>query len=132
VLNGPDAEVEVSGSWTASNNVWGYYNTGYWWRSTGSSADGASFWFYLDAPATLTAEAWWAAATDRAPAAPFIVFDSADRELGRESLDQRTDGGRWNEIGTYDFPAGWNRVLLSRWTTPGYVVVADAVRVHTP
>ena len=25
---------------------------------------------------------------------------------------------------------GWNRVMLSRWTTSGYVVIADAVRVR--
>jgi hypothetical protein len=28
-------------------------------------------------------------------------------------------------LGTWTFPAGWNTVQLSRWTTPGYVVVAE-------
>ena len=35
------------------------------------------------------------------------------------------------DLGTWDFTAGWNRVALSRWTTPGYVVIADAVRVKS-
>ena len=32
-------------------------------------------------------------------------------------------------LGTFDVTGGWNRVALSRWTTEGSVVVADAVRV---
>jgi len=132
LLNGPDAEIEVSLNWTASNNVEGYYHTGYWWRSTGASTDGASFWFYLATPARLTVEAWWPPASDRSTSAPFIMLDGGDRELGRVSVDQRNTGGSWVELGTWDFPAGWNRALLSRWTTPGSIVVADAVRVHTP
>ena len=129
--NGADAEMEVSRYWTASNNVAGYYNTGYWWRSTASSADAASFWFYLDAPTRLTADAWWPRASDRSRSAPFIAFDSGSNVLGTVYVDQYSDGNRWVELGTWDFPAGWNRVALSRWTTPGYVVVADAVRVRS-
>jgi hypothetical protein len=33
-------------------------------------------------------------------------------------------------IGTYSFTKGWNKVQLSRWTTEGFVVVADAIRVR--
>jgi N-acetyl-anhydromuramyl-L-alanine amidase AmpD len=129
--NGPNAEIEVSSYWGSSNNVAGYYNTGYWWRSTAESSDPASFWFYLDAPARLQVQAWWPAASDRSRSAPFIAFDGSDRELGRAYVDQSRNGSRWNTLGTWDFPAGWNRVALSRWTTTGYVVVADAVRVST-
>ena len=126
---GPDTEIEVSGYWTGSNNVAGYYNTGYYWRSTGSSADAASFWFYLPQPETLTVQAWWAAASDRSRAAPFISYDATGAEIGRITVDQSSGGGAWATLGTYDFTEGWNRVALSRWTTPGYVVIADAVRV---
>lgn len=129
--NGPYAELQLSSWWTSSNNVAGYYNTGYWWRSTASDADGASFWFYLESPARITADAWWSEAVDRSRSAPFIAYDSANRQLGTVYVDQHRDGGRWVELGTWNFPAGWNRIVLSRWTTPGYVVVADAVRVRS-
>ena len=33
-------------------------------------------------------------------------------------------------VGTWSFPAGWNKVQLSRWTTSGYYVVADAIQVR--
>jgi N-acetyl-anhydromuramyl-L-alanine amidase AmpD len=129
--NGAYAELQLSSWWTSSNNVAGYYNTGYWWRSTASDADGASFWFYLESPARITADAWWSEAVDRSRSAPFIAYDSANQQLGTVYVDQHRDGGRWVELGTWNFPAGWNRIVLSRWTTPGYVVVADAVRVRS-
>jgi hypothetical protein len=28
------------------------------------------------------------------------------------------------------FSAGWNKVQLSRWTTSGYYVIADAIQVR--
>ena len=130
--NGADARMEVSSSWTASNNVSGYYNTGYWWRTTASASDSAHFWFYLAAPARLAVEGFWPSAGDRSRAAPFMMYDASDRHLGTYYVDQSTNHSRWVNFGEYDFTAGWNRVDLSRWTDAGYVVVADAVRVRTP
>lgn len=127
--NGSNTDVELSEYWTGSNNVSGYWNTGYWWRSTGSTADAASFWFYLETDERMAVQAWWSAAHDRSREAPFLMFDADGNELGRTEVDQSTNGARWNDLGTFAFTAGWNRVSLSRWTTPGYVVIADAVRV---
>jgi hypothetical protein len=118
----------VSGNWTASSNVSGYYNTGYWWRSTGASSDAAEFRAHLDSDKTMVVEAWWSSASDRSTSAPFVIFDSAGAQLDVVYKNQRQNGGQWVTIGTYDLTAGWNTVALSRWTTPGDVVVADAVR----
>lgn len=122
--------IEVSANWSASANVAGYYGTGYWWASTQAVSDGASFWFYLPSNATRTVDAWWTAAWDRSPTAPFIVYDAQGNKLDTVYANQQTNGGKWNTLGTYNFKAGWNRVMLSRWTGTGYVVVADAVRVR--
>jgi len=43
--------------------------------------------------------------------------------------DQRTGGSQWNALGTFQFTAGWNRVMLSRWGNGG-VVIADAIRIE--
>jgi hypothetical protein len=45
-------------------------------------------------------------------------------------VDQRADGGRWQPLGAWTFPAGWNRVSLLRRDSSGAVVVADAVRIR--
>ena len=124
------ARIEVSASWTASNNVAGYYQTGYWWASTASISDGASFWFYLNAATTKTVSAWWPAASDRSPTAPYLAFDADGTLLGSVTVNQQGSGAQWVTLGSWPFTAGWNRVILSRWTGVGDVVIADAVRVQ--
>jgi N-acetyl-anhydromuramyl-L-alanine amidase AmpD len=126
--NGSNAQIVVSGNWRASSNVSGYFNTGYWWRSTGASSDAAEFRAHLPSAMTMVVEAWWPAAGDRSTAAPFVIFDSNGQQLDVVHKNQRQNGGQWVTIGTYAFTAGWNTVALSRWTAPGDVVVADAVR----
>ena len=76
----------------------------------------------------MVVEAWWPAASDRSSSAPFIIFDGNGNQLDTVYVNQKSSGGQWVTLGTYNFTAGWNVVGLSRWTTPGSVVVADAVR----
>lgn len=121
--------VSVSNNWWSSTSVAGYYNTGYFVTSTSSVADGAHFYFNETTPKCYLVEAWWTAAGDRSRTAPFISYNASGTELGRRSMNQQSNGGRWNTVGTYRFTAGWNDVMLSRWTTSGYYVIADAVRL---
>jgi hypothetical protein len=108
----------------------GYYGSGYYFANTAATSAPATFWFYLPAAQTRTIDAWWTAGTNRASAAPFIAYNAAGTELGRRSVDQRGSGSQWVTLGTWNFSAGWNKVALSRWTTSGDVVIADAVRVR--
>jgi N-acetyl-anhydromuramyl-L-alanine amidase AmpD len=122
--------ISVSASWASSANVAGYYGSGYYWASTQAISDGASFYFYLPSAATKTVAAWWTAAGDRAPSAPFVMFNASGTNLGTVNANQQINGGKWNTLGTFNFTAGWNKVVLSRWTASGNVVVADAVRIY--
>lgn len=122
--------IEVSSNWTGSSSTSGYYGTGYYYATTQAVSDPATFWFYLPAAATKTVDAWWTAGTNRSSTAPFIAYNASGAEVGRVSVSQQANGGKWNAIGTWSFSAGWNRVVLSRWTTSGYVVIADAVRIR--
>ncbi|AKI99524.1 transglycosylase-like protein with SLT domain [Archangium gephyra] len=123
--------VEVTGaSWVSSTNVAGYYGSGYYAASTAAVSEPVTFYFYLPAAATKTIDAWWTSATDRSTTAPFIVYNAAGTKLATVNVNQQINGGRWNTLGTYSFSAGWNKVQLSRWTTAGYQVIADAVQVR--
>jgi hypothetical protein len=124
------AKIELTGTWTASSSTPGYYGSGYWFAYTSATSAPATFWFYLPAAGTKTIDAWWTAGTNRASAAPFIAYNASGAEVGRRSMNQRTGGSKWNTIGTYSFSKGWNKVVLSRWTTSGDVVIADAIRVR--
>jgi N-acetyl-anhydromuramyl-L-alanine amidase AmpD len=122
--------IDYSANWTGSTTVSGYYATGYLWAKTEAVSDPATFWFYLPAAATKTIDAWWTSASDRSDSAPYIAFDANGNKLGTVYVNQQTNGGKWNQLGSWSFSAGWNKIILSRWTTAGYVVIADAVRIR--
>ncbi len=120
----------TGGCWSASTNVAGYYGSNYLACATASVSEPATFWFYLPAAATKTIDAWWTSASDRATAAPFVVWNASGTQLANVKVNQQLNGGRWNTLGTWSFTAGWNKVQLSRWTTAGAYVVADAIQVR--
>lgn len=128
--NASVARIELTGTWTSSAAQAGYYGTGYWTANTAQTSQPATFWFYLPTAQTRTIEAWWTTSTNRATGVPFIAFNANNVEVGRKVANQQTSGSSWVTLGTWSFTAGWNKVVLSRWATPGKVVVADAVRIR--
>ncbi|MET7749570.1 hypothetical protein [Micromonospora sp. NPDC005367] len=46
------------------------------------------------------------------------------------AVDQRATGGQWRTLGAFALPTGdTNRVAVSRWSSAGGLVIADAVRL---
>ncbi len=123
---------EASAEWQLGTSAPGKYGASYAYRSTGASADAALFRVYLESDRTVTIEAWWTAGANRSKTAPFLVFDAADTKVGTIEVNQQAGGAGWGLLGSFALSKGWNSVALSRWTTPGYVVVADAVRFTAP
>jgi hypothetical protein len=124
------ARMEVSASWTSAAASPGYFGSGYWFANTAPISDGAVFWFRLDQAGSRTIDAWWTSGTNRSASTPFVAFNASGANLGSVNRDQRTGGGQWNQLGTFNFSAGWNSVVVSRWTGAGAVVIADAIRVR--
>ena len=123
------ARNDVSGNWTSSQNVRGYWNTGYYYATTAATSDPAHFRFFAASGGCYAVEAWWTAARDRAQAAPWTFRNAAGAAVGTATTDQQTSHSQWNALGQGTFTAGWNTVDLDRTTALGQVVVADAVRV---
>ena len=126
--NGTSAKLEVGNSWTGSANVSGYYNTGYWWRTTGQSSDLAKFKAYVPQAMTVRVQAWWPAASDRTTKAPWLIYNAEGAQLDTVFVNQKQNGGKWVTLGEYPMTKGWNTVALSRWSSASGVVVADAVK----
>ncbi|HEY3221723.1 MAG TPA: N-acetylmuramoyl-L-alanine amidase [Gemmatimonadales bacterium] len=125
------ARIAVPLGWQAADTTPDFYGGGYRWASTSPSAtDGVEFSFYVAASGTRTVDARWTSGTNRAAQAAYAVITSAGDTLQIVSADQRTGGGSWHALGTWTFPAGWNRVVLLRRAPASAVVVADAVRVR--
>ncbi len=93
-------------------------------------SDAAEFQFYMPAAGTKIVDAWWVAGTNRSDKAPFVIFNASGTKLGTVNADQTKNGGKWVQLGTFNFTKGWNKVVLSRWTGEGKVVIADAVRIR--
>ena len=88
------------------------------------------FSFRLDSAGPRTVAARWTAGANRSSQATWAVIAGAGDTLGVVTVDQRTNGGGWQTLGRWTFPAGWNRVALLRRASSGGVIVADAVRVR--
>lgn len=129
--NGANARVVTpSANWKSSTSVAGYWGTGYYVAPTAPVSDALTFEFQLAAAGEKEVFAWWTAASDRTTSAPFVIFDASGTKLATVNKNQQIDGGKWVSLGRFRFTAGWNQVSVSRWTTAGAQVVADAIRVQ--
>jgi N-acetyl-anhydromuramyl-L-alanine amidase AmpD len=129
--DGAVATIAVPATWPASDATPDYYGGGYRWASTAPDAtDGAAFSFRLAAGGTRTIDARWTSGANRSPRAMYVVITATGDTVMTVPVDQTAGGGRWHTLGTWTFPAGWNRVVLSRKDASGAVVVADGVRVR--
>jgi len=127
------AAVRVPGDWAATSPTPDYYGGGYSWASTLPGAtDSAVFSFRLDQPVPRTVEARWTSGSNRSARATYVIIDAMANTLGVATVDQTNGGGSWQPLGTWTFPAGWNRVALVRDAATGVIVVADAIRVRAP
>ncbi|MFY0522559.1 hypothetical protein ACN28I_04885 [Archangium gephyra] len=122
--------IALTGTWSASSSTAGYYGSNYLYAATAAASEPATYWFYLPAAATKTIDARWTSGTNRSAAAPYIITNASGTNLATVYKNQQTGGGAWNTLGTWNFPAGWNKVQVSRWATAGYVVIADAIQVR--
>jgi hypothetical protein len=129
--NDSNGKVDLgSSAWVSSTNVSGFYGSGYYAAPTASVSDAMTFEFNLPAGGTKELFAWWTSGSDRSPTTPFVVFNAAGTSLGTVNKDQRVNGGKWVSLGRFAFTAGWNSVAISRWTTAGAQVIADAIKVE--
>ncbi|MGQ0506612.1 MAG: N-acetylmuramoyl-L-alanine amidase [Myxococcaceae bacterium] len=122
--------LQVSTTWTGTSTTRGFFGTGYYFASTKPGGDGAIFYFKLAADAAKAVDAWWTAGTNRSANATFHAFNAQGNQVGVGVADQRVNGGAWRNVGTFNFTAGWNKIVISRSAPEGSVVVADAIQVR--
>lgn len=87
-------------------------------------------WFKVNIPAAgnYRVDVWHPADPGYSSSAPHIVVTAAGNQTVH--VDQRTGGGGWRSIGTFNLAAGDRDLVgVSRWTSATGYVIADAVRV---
>jgi len=126
IVDNADAECTLTGTWTDSTNVRGWYGTDYCWADV-NQGDLASF--DLDVPHSGDYDVYvrYTSANDRSLDAPYTVYHDGGSET--KTLSQRYWGGRWHLMGNYRFTAGSGMVQLSSNTgeSSSKIVVGDAV-----
>jgi N-acetyl-anhydromuramyl-L-alanine amidase AmpD len=124
ILDNASAGFTASANWATSTSSEDKYAADYRWRSTAALSDQAVWAFNIPTADTYQVYVWWAEGANRSAAAPYSVNGSAGIPM-----NQQTNGGQWNSIGTFSMAAGSNNVKLSCWAATGFVVVGDAIRV---
>lgn len=98
--NRDEDKTSKSGTWEVSTAEGAYEADSVWGR------DGSTFTWHFTPPATGDYEVsmWWTEWSSRSAAAPVDILHAGGTE--RVKVNQRTNGGQWNPIGTYTFTAG--------------------------
>jgi Tol biopolymer transport system component len=127
------AQVKATGTWRSSTYVKDHWANDYQVANEeGRDLPGTfAFKFYLPSATVKSVDAWWTEGPTRTTQASYKITDSGGRVLATVTADQRGGGGRWNTLGTWSFPAGWNTVTVSSSPDTG-VLIADALRVRWP
>jgi hypothetical protein len=116
------------GSWTTSSSASGHYGPDYRWASTGTAPARAMWTPQVPSPGLYQVSMWWPAGSNRNPAT--VVGVSLQGSLHTATVDQQSNGGQWNVLGNVRLPAGAVTTFgLSNAGNPGWVVVADALRL---
>ena len=123
------AKFTVSANWSATAATPGFYGNNYYFAATEAISDGAEFSFYLNNAGSKKVEVWYTAGGNRSASTPIVSFDAGGTNLGTANVNMQVGGKAWTTVGTYNFTKGWNKVVVSRWTTKGFVVIADAIRI---
>ncbi|MDX1972254.1 MAG: D-alanyl-D-alanine carboxypeptidase [Candidatus Sumerlaeia bacterium] len=129
IVDNAGTEVIIpSTSWFPGTSIAGYYGSNYHARATASVSDAFTFRGTIPSDGNYQIFARWTAATNRASAAPFIINHTGGSTT--VNVNQQINNGTWVSLGTYNLYQGStaDRVKVSCWTTPGFYVVADAIR----
>lgn len=118
----------LSGNWTAGTSATGKYGADYRFAATAPSMTAEAEWRpTLPVGGDYAVDVWYPQGTNRAPDAPFTISHGNGNTI--LNVNQQTNGGAWNTLGTFPFFTGNSGyVRLANYATSGTVVIADAVR----
>lgn len=132
VLESDDNAATLTGTWSQSQAVAGYYGSDFATAGVGGgTVDTARFFSQraITTSGTWCIQARWTAGSNRSASAQYQVFDGTTLR-STFPADQRANGGAWRRLGCAQLTAGKiSEVrLLDTGGAAGSIVVADGVR----
>lgn len=129
IVDNAGSGFSASTNWTLATSAADKYGSDYRYRTTAAISDAATFNYTAPSTGNYEVYAWWNQGSNRSTTAPYQI--STATGTSTVNRNQQTNGGTWNSLGTFSINAGANTVKLSCWTTTGFIVVADAVKIVT-
>jgi len=130
VVDNSDGSVQVKGSWTSTRTTAGFYGADYLFRTPGDGSSSVTWPFPASAAAgRYVVFAQWSGGPNRASNATYQVNSAGG--ASSVSVNQKTNGGAWQQLGTFDFAPGKGQNVVLTDKADG-VVVADAIRFVGP
>lgn len=127
-MDNTSGRFSASGGWNASSWSGERYGKNYRYARPKSTNDTARYRFKIPSTGKYKVQAWYPAASGYNSSAPVGINTTSG--LQRIRMDQRSGGGKWVDLGTFEMAAGDREsVRVSRWTSGSGSVVADAMRV---
>lgn len=121
-----DADATLAGAWVVSSSSADKYGPTYTFTYKGTGARTATFTANIPETGNWTVSEWHPQGTNRATDARHTIeFNGGSDSL---TVDQRSNGGQWNPIGTYSFDAGNSYSVIIDDLFTGSVVMADAIK----
>lgn len=122
IVDNSQAGFSASGTWQSGTSAADKYGSNYRFRNTQAVSDAAT-WTANVTAGSYKVYAWWSQGANRSASAPYILPGGQS-----VSVNQQSNGGKWNLLGSGEY-SGATQVGLSCWTTTGFVVMADAIKL---
>ncbi len=130
IVDNPSAA--IVGSWTLASSSGDKYGLDYRYKSQGTGSAYVQFTPTIPKAGDYEVFEWHPQGSNRTTNAPYVITYNG----GQQSfyVNQQTNGGRWNLLGTFDFAAGTagNVRITDGFPDSGKVVLADAIKFSEP
>ncbi|MEO3874420.1 family 10 glycosylhydrolase [Nonomuraea sp. B12E4] len=128
VIDNADPGFTAGANWGTSAFSGQSHGTDYRFAEPVSASDPAWYRAAIPSAGSYRVEVWYPGDSGYNSATPYIVAAAGGNQT--VTVDQRSGGGQWRVLGTYQLAAGtYNVVGVSRWTATAGYVIADAVRI---
>jgi hypothetical protein len=119
-----NVDADYVGRWRVSTTAAGKYDKDVYYHVKGTGESTATWTLAVPQAGNYDVYAWWSAHSNRATNAPYTInHEGASHTV---YMNQQTNGGRWNLLGTYYCGAGNYSVVLSN--NANNYVFADAIK----
>lgn len=127
-VDNSSSRFRASTNWNLSSYSAQRYGADYRYTTPLAVSDGAWYSFPVPSSGNYEVYAWYPASSGYNSSTPYIVATSGGNVV--KYVNQQVNGGTWVSLGIFNISGGDHDVVaVSRWTSTGGYVIADAVRL---